>query len=550
MSNSRLRRTQNDANARENTQPNEQPVKRRFYSNLIGLVFFLLTCIISYMKYQQITNYYNYSKGVNINFDPYEVLQVPITASGNEIKHAYRKLSQKMHPDKRAECDKTCYDQFNTLQEAYKILKNSESRKIYDQTNKNLNEDSTILSKDLGLIEAVINKSTLINEIFPILKYGKRFDYPEEFASSYFYAVLSPISSSTKDLNVMLKYLSEALIGRVKFVRVNINDKETVNTLPVKNIEAPFLYMHSAFDTPAVLPVKLTSLPNILSWIEKNIYSTVIPFYGKRKELRSVLENQYDLDGKISIAVSNYKPSNPWYSYINALSLEFDSIFKIYGFPKSFSKEKKNKTTVAFIHNNELVMKELGRKAPSEFKYLNILNTEKKDELLNNFSFQTMRAMRQQLMEIVKNIAPNLNKENFKLLCGGASEQTACRIGLDDNFGTGFSKDIDVLNVKTDKIKKIQDLLSSQSDVLVNLFTNTMALSNDKYKVWKQNVITEIMLPSSVSPTIVQFYNHVLKNKTPYAVTLSILFVTIVCLVLWYRYVFAKDRYEYEEAEE
>nr|QEM21687.1 dnaJ domain containing protein 1 [Dermatophagoides farinae] len=562
MNNSRLRRTQNNVNERENIKQDEQPVKRSFYSRLIGLVFFLSFCIVSYMKYQQIANYNSYTVGVNVDFDPYEVLQVPSTASAKEIKRAYISLSQTLHPDKRASCDKACYEQFNVLQEAYKILKNSESRKIYDETNKKLSADSTILNKDLGLVETVINKSTLYNEIFPILKYGKRFNYPEEFASSYFYAVLSPVSSSTKDLGVMLKYLSDALIGRVKFVRVNANDKETVNTLPVKNIEAPFLYLHSAFDTPAILPADLTSLPSLLNWIENNIFSTVVPFYGKLAELRSVLANQYDLDGKIILAVSNYKPSNPWYSYINALSLEFDSIFRIYGFPKSFSKEKKNKTILAFIHNNNLVMQDLVGRSRSEFKYLNILNTDKTDELLNNFSFQTMRGMRNQLMNIVKTVAPNLNKENFKLLCGGASEQVACRMSLNDKFGTQLPNDIDitVINVKTEKINKIQAFLPPHSDVLVNLFINTMVSSKDDYKVsdqfhnvfkvFKQNTVTDAMLPSSVSPAIVQFYTHVLKNKTAYAVTTSVMFVTVVCLILWYRYVFEKNRYKYDEDDE
>lgn len=63
--------------------------------------------------------------------DYYSVLDVPKTATPDEIKKAYRKLAMKYHPDRNGG-DET---QFKKIQEAYDILGNPEKRKSYDNPN-------------------------------------------------------------------------------------------------------------------------------------------------------------------------------------------------------------------------------------------------------------------------------------------------------------------------------------------------------------------------------------------------------------------------------
>lgn len=62
----------------------------------------------------------------------YEVLGVTKNATQEEIKLAYRKLSKKYHPDVNQGND-NAEKMFIEIQEAYKVLKDPESRKAYDE---------------------------------------------------------------------------------------------------------------------------------------------------------------------------------------------------------------------------------------------------------------------------------------------------------------------------------------------------------------------------------------------------------------------------------
>lgn len=62
--------------------------------------------------------------------DYYKVLQINKTASLEEIKKAYRKLSRKYHPDNAGEQGRNLFDQ---VQEAYAVLGDEEKRSAYDK---------------------------------------------------------------------------------------------------------------------------------------------------------------------------------------------------------------------------------------------------------------------------------------------------------------------------------------------------------------------------------------------------------------------------------
>src|SRR5438552_5097156 len=64
--------------------------------------------------------------------DYYATLEVPRTASDEEIKKAYRKLAMTYHPD-RNNGSKEAEERFKEITEAYDVLRDSQKRAVYDR---------------------------------------------------------------------------------------------------------------------------------------------------------------------------------------------------------------------------------------------------------------------------------------------------------------------------------------------------------------------------------------------------------------------------------
>jgi len=64
--------------------------------------------------------------------DYYSILEVSKTASGDEIKKAYRKLAMQYHPD-RNPGNKEAEAKFKDINEAYEVLKDEQKRAAYDR---------------------------------------------------------------------------------------------------------------------------------------------------------------------------------------------------------------------------------------------------------------------------------------------------------------------------------------------------------------------------------------------------------------------------------
>jgi DnaJ-class molecular chaperone len=68
----------------------------------------------------------------SIKKDYYEILGVSRKASFKDIRHAYRKLARKYHPDLNPG-DKSSEEKFKQVQQAYEVLSDSAKRRMYDR---------------------------------------------------------------------------------------------------------------------------------------------------------------------------------------------------------------------------------------------------------------------------------------------------------------------------------------------------------------------------------------------------------------------------------
>ncbi|KAJ7345892.1 hypothetical protein JRQ81_001842 [Phrynocephalus forsythii] len=75
---------------------------------------------------------------MDIMVDYYKILDVPQSASMNDIKKAYRSKVLKWHPDKNPENRKEAEQKFKEIVEAYKVLSDKTTRDHYDGSNKDI----------------------------------------------------------------------------------------------------------------------------------------------------------------------------------------------------------------------------------------------------------------------------------------------------------------------------------------------------------------------------------------------------------------------------
>lgn len=95
----------------------------------------------------------------------YEVLQVQNTASENEVKKAYYKVSLKVHPDRVDEAEKQeATQKFQILGKVYCILSDSEKRAVYDETGE-VDEENTPEDKDWNQYWRLLFKKLTIASI-------------------------------------------------------------------------------------------------------------------------------------------------------------------------------------------------------------------------------------------------------------------------------------------------------------------------------------------------------------------------------------------------
>lgn len=171
--------------------------------------------------------------------DYYYILGIRPTATTEEIKKAYRKLSLKFHPDKN-NGDDFFTEHFKEIQEAYEILGDSSERKIYDdlKTNSSSNRQN--------------NKGTNFNPEIEYFKSNKQaFEYDEELTFSWRtintdkvilkpFGLVQPIGQKTYRIK---DFKNSFLTFELTAVNSHIN-RQTSSSLTLTNKTYKDLYGH------------------------------------------------------------------------------------------------------------------------------------------------------------------------------------------------------------------------------------------------------------------------------------------------------------------
>ena len=110
--------------------------------------------------------------------DYYDILGVSRSATADEIKKAYRKLSRKYHPD-MAPDDKSADQKFKEVQEAYDVLRDDKKRKQYDQFGHSFQQAGPVdITSHPAVRDRLTSKTSLevvalILEIYSVARFGE-----------------------------------------------------------------------------------------------------------------------------------------------------------------------------------------------------------------------------------------------------------------------------------------------------------------------------------------------------------------------------------------
>ena len=185
--------------------------------------------------------------------DYYYILGVKNTASLDDIKKAYRKLSLKFHPDKN-DGDDFFTERFKEIQEAYEILSNKEKRSNYDlnrsensqskQSNKGSNfepeieffkvdKDKIIFEEEVTFSWKTINSDKVLLKPFGIVQpIGEKTYKIKDFKNQYLnFELIAENTNISRSVNSSIKIENKTYNDLVKYYKKVIDNENLENQI-------------------------------------------------------------------------------------------------------------------------------------------------------------------------------------------------------------------------------------------------------------------------------------------------------------------------------
>ena len=240
-------------------------INKHLYINIILFIFFF---------YLFLACCYQTSNLKNQSFDPYEILEISPTATLSKIKHSYKQLSLKYHPDKNPN-DKTAKEKFMQINKAYRALTNPKAIENYKKYG---NPDgpgalSMSLALPLFLFEGKIGNSIitifaiLMTVVLPVcfiiwFKNSKKYTSSGLLSKnlSFYYKILDTkikidnipyivgMSEEFKDISCKIKFDEEVIVKKNSekyYSKFPKNEEIDNKNIPIGNLLAiVLLYKH------------------------------------------------------------------------------------------------------------------------------------------------------------------------------------------------------------------------------------------------------------------------------------------------------------------
>lgn len=159
-----------------------------------------------------------YNKDANY----YNILGVPMDATKEDVKKAYRRLAPKFHPDTADEKNGQAVDEFFKINKAYETLTDEKKRKKYDDTQLTLLESRLVERPQFNTEEfdeafrkAIVKKIKEVEENLYVkeLSFNTFYEYAEEFLPIYLSNKKYRISETEFNIRTFLYVLSDFYKG-------------------------------------------------------------------------------------------------------------------------------------------------------------------------------------------------------------------------------------------------------------------------------------------------------------------------------------------------